>query len=109
MTTVGTSDTGLQIRAPQVDAIRVNTSYGFKFHVFNLTNGVPIISEVACYLHIYNASGSHIYRGEANSTDDVFDYEFNVHGMNFSAQAFILTLPSAMIASRAGSIQVTCQ
>jgi len=75
---------GLQIENAVKENIPLNTDYKFHIHVFNSSSGVPIISGVSCYIHLYNLNGSHIYRGYDETIASGFDYEFIAGGNNFS-------------------------
>lgn len=81
--------TGLTIKAPPQQYLTQNQDYTFQFHLFNSSNGIPILNEtlatdVACYFHLYNSSGSHIYKGNQSNNEDVYDFGFKVLGDNFS-------------------------
>lgn len=53
---------GCQISPIVRDTLKVNTAFDFNFHVFNLTNGVPLSnSTLSCYFHFYNQTGDHVY------------------------------------------------
>ena len=58
----------------------------FHIHVFNSSNGYPINESVQCALHLYAANGSHLFTGVTNTIDDMYDYEINVLGGNFTEQ-----------------------
>jgi len=75
---------GLDIRTGVADNIKLNDDFDFHAHVFNSSNGVPIYTDVSCYLHIYNVSGKHLYEGVDNVVSHTYDYGWDVDGGNFS-------------------------
>ena len=78
---------GIEIKYPIINSININEGYNFHFHIFNLSDGQPIISGVSCYFHLYNSTGDHIYiENEITTPNDKFDYEFSVSGTNFSKE-----------------------
>ena len=76
---------GFTLRLPQVETFKQYDSADSYVHVFNTSNGMPIISGTSCYWHLYNETGSHIAIGFDSTVDaQGFDYEFEIDGANFS-------------------------
>jgi hypothetical protein len=75
---------GYNIQIPQDNILKVGQDYIFEFHVFNISNGVPIINGISCDLHLYDNLGGQTYYGTDSSTDTYGDYTFNISGRNFS-------------------------
>ena len=79
VTTVSnTGATGLELKVPIVNSVKLNRNFEFEVHVFNKTNGKPIIKDISCYLHLYNSTGQHIVELEDSTVSHQFDYSFNV-------------------------------
>jgi len=52
---------GYDIKIPTQETLIQGRTYDFRFHVFNISNGVPIDnSSTDCFLHLYDNSGEHI-------------------------------------------------
>lgn len=83
-TSSATSTNGYDIEVLTNEYIKQNSEYGFKVHVFNRSNGVPITQNTFCYLHLYNLSNKHIVELNTGTVAHQFDYEFTVGGSNFS-------------------------
>lgn len=75
---------GYIIEIPQDNVLKVNENYQFEFHVFNISDGVPRISDIVCNFYIYDPLGNHLYGGSDSSADSDFAYAFNVSGGNFT-------------------------
>jgi len=75
---------GFVIEPTLKNFIQKDNSHEFNIHVFNKSNGVSIIDNVCCYMHLYNKTGSHIYQGRNCVVDFNFDYTFFVDSGNFS-------------------------
>ena len=75
---------GYVIKIPQDNVLKVAQDYDFEFHVYNISNGVPIVTNTNCSLHIYNSSGKHIYEGYTTALTHDFDYGFFIDGANFT-------------------------
>jgi len=84
VTTTQQFTTGYEIRIPQDNILKTGQSYSFNIHVYNITNGYPIIKGISCYFHLYNSTGNHQLILTSSTTDDIFDYEFLVAGGNFT-------------------------
>lgn len=80
------SDVGFFVRPVQKSAIEVNMPHQFDIHVFNISNGVTIVSGISCYMHLYHETGEHIYRGFTSTSSNNLDYEFNVSAGNFTSR-----------------------
>ena len=81
---------GFEIKHPIIETLQVNQDVEFEFHVFNSSNGVPIIEGIgqdtlSCYFHLYNSTGQHMLELQENTPSHNFDYGFNVTGGNFSS------------------------
>ena len=75
---------GLDIRTGIPEYVRLGTTQDFHIHVFNSSNGVPIVTGTTCYLHIYNSTGNHIYDGMDSVVSHTFDYGFTVTPTNLT-------------------------
>jgi len=87
----GEFTSGWFIKYPTQQYIKQGTDYNFNFHIFNSSDGIPVINgtysfgDISCYFHLYNSSGNHIYTKKTlNEFDDIFDVEVLVSGDNFS-------------------------
>ena len=79
------SNTGIAIAAPIFDYMKANNSLTFNYHLYNSTNGLPIISGVSCTFHLYDQQGSHKYELDPITTfDDKYDIEIKVAAGNFT-------------------------
>lgn len=76
---------GFNIKIPEKEIFKIGEGYNFQFHIYNISNGVPIYSGAGCYFHLYNQTGGHQYIKYQNQTESIFDYDFPVAGSNFSA------------------------
>lgn len=53
---------GCQITPIIRDTLKAGQSFDFNFHVFNLSDGVPLSNKtISCYFHFYNQSGDHVF------------------------------------------------
>lgn len=84
VTTVQQFSEGFILEYPLHDYHKQGEYFSFHFHVFNISNGVPITSGVTCFFHLYNSTGNHIWEGFDNETSHTFDYSFNILGENFT-------------------------
>lgn len=78
---------GYAIKVPPQPILLQNEDYNFHFHVYNISDGMPISNaSVGCYYHLYNSSGNHIVQTEAaHDTNNVNnEWEVDVLGGNFS-------------------------
>lgn len=75
---------GLEIFINFQEALSVNQEYEVEIHVTNKTNGVPISSGISCSLHLYSASGDHLFSGTDNTPSNNLDYSFLLNASNFS-------------------------
>lgn len=78
---------GLDIRAMEYDYIKLNNDFDFKFHVFNISDGVPVTnSTVVCYFHLYNQTGKHIADiNPVTNFNHNFDWEVPISKNNFTS------------------------
>jgi len=72
------SDYGLQIAVLPYEYHEQNKDFDFHAHIFLEADGTPLTIFDNCTLHIYNSSGSHIYVNHTNTTDDIYDVEFDL-------------------------------
>jgi 5-hydroxyisourate hydrolase-like protein (transthyretin family) len=79
-----TTNDGLVIEPAMANFIKQNTAYEFQLHVFNKSNGMPLISGISCYMHLYNSTGDHLVEKETATISHRFDYSFFVAGDNFT-------------------------
>ena len=79
-------NTGFEIRYLIFPSIRQNEDFEFEFHVYNKSNGFPIIDGISCDFHLYNGSdNTHLIDNmQATATVHTYDYTFNVNGSNFT-------------------------
>lgn len=78
------SESGLYIQVTLSDYIETSNSYIVSMHVFNYTDGLPMINGVSCYLDIYNGTGGEIYDAENDTASTGFDFSFTIDGGNFT-------------------------
>ena len=88
LSVVHTGEVGLELKIPSGTTIKKDSGFEFEVHVFNKTNGVPMIDGISCYLHLYNFSGKHQFEGVDVVPSHTFDYSFDLNGGNFSEQGF---------------------
>lgn len=83
---IPTTSLSLQIEHPYIEVLKAGELYKFHFHVYNASTGKPVnMSLVTCSFHLYNSSGSHIFKNNNGvGSDDVFDYEQIIQGGNFT-------------------------
>jgi len=67
---------------------KTDENYTFNVHVFNATTGYPITSGVTCYLQIDGINGKSIISQMTNTTENIFDYSFNVSGDYFNDRGY---------------------
>jgi len=79
-----TFDEGLTIEHGFLTHYVTNTTIAGNIHVFNTSNGVPIITGATCYYHLYNSTGQHIANIEESTVSESFDYEFEIDAANFT-------------------------
>lgn len=102
VTTVQQLSVGYGLETPTMTFLEQNKDYSFEFHVYNLSNGVPITSGISCYFHLYNETGKHSLTMEDTTVDYLFDYGFDVKGANFSVAgtyAFVSQCNSSTLGS----------
>jgi hypothetical protein len=83
----GTSTIGIEVEHPYIDPYKINDTIKFHFHIFNASNGLQIraTSLMSCSFHLYNSTGSHIFKNNYNvGSDDILDYEQIILGGNFT-------------------------
>lgn len=78
------NDVGLSVKIPLIDFIKPNSTVEFEFHVFNATDGQAIRNFTSCNLHIYNASGYHIFEAVDGYVGHDYDYSFKFGENNFT-------------------------
>lgn len=74
---------GYDIKIPMDNVIKINNDYEFAFHVYNISNGMPV-TDAGCYLHLYDSTGGHLFDGYTTVTGHIFDYEFEIDAGNFT-------------------------
>lgn len=78
---------GYEIRYPLDGTLKLNLDHTFYFHVYNISNGMPISnSSTNCVFHLYDSSGEHILEVPAKHYESEIDNEWEVFvgGNNFS-------------------------
>lgn len=78
---------GLQIEFPAFEYGRINTSFTFPFHVYNLQDGLVVNESTVCTLHVYNNVGEHIAIEYQNVASHGRDYEFLINDSLFRYEA----------------------
>lgn len=78
---VGTE--GLDVFTNIDENIKLNQSYDIDVHVYNTSNGVPIITNINCFGHLYK-DGNHLGIAIDSTPSNVFDYELMFNNNNFS-------------------------
>jgi hypothetical protein len=80
--------TGYIIKVPVQETIKQGQDFTFYFHVFNISDGIPITNlTTKCFFHLYNSSGKHIVNITADyeKLPNVFnEWESYIKGGNFS-------------------------
>lgn len=84
VTTTQQFSAGYDISVPQDNILKAGEPYNFEFHVFNISNGAPIVEGIACYFHLYNSTGFHLVSMEDNLSSASFDYSFLINANNFT-------------------------
>lgn len=72
---------GYEIRFPSIGVLEQNEDFNFHFHIYNLSNGVPIDnSSTNCDFHLYDNKGDHII-SEPNITYVTDEFVINEWGI----------------------------
>jgi hypothetical protein len=82
---------GYAIEIPHVEYIKIDTPHTISFHVFNISDGVPITNTTAaCYFHLYNQTGNHIIKIDATHETNNVPNEWDVKILqgNFSSLGY---------------------
>jgi len=86
VTTVEYFPQGYTIQVHPIKTIfKIGEDVNFNIHIFNSTNGVPINTSSTCVLHLYNTSGNHSFIGYQSNVSNIYDYEINIMGGNFTS------------------------
>ena len=78
---------GFNIVFPKFDVLTLDEDFDFRFHVFNISNGVAMDNDtVSCYFHLYNKTGDSLYRkSDINiNPDHTNTWTLLIKGGNFS-------------------------
>jgi len=79
---------GFEIKIPAQGIIKQNEDFIFHFHVFNISNGLPVTEDegVNCFFHLYNESGNHILKENITyePSNILNEWDIKVTGGNFS-------------------------
>lgn len=75
---------GFVIEIPQDNILKTGENYTFSFHVYNISNGVPVMDGISCGFHLYGMNGEHVYEGTQSTPVEDSDYSFYLSGGNFS-------------------------
>lgn len=84
ITTVQQFTSGYVVQVPKDNVLKINNPYNFEFHVYNVSNGIPITSGISCNFHLYNSSGKHQLEFTNSVASAGLDYNFYVEGDNFT-------------------------
>lgn len=85
-----TGDRTLEIRFPQSNVLELGQDISYHFHVYNRSDGLLVTNSSAdCFIHLYNATGSHIFQGTMGFDSNGIDWELFIDGGNFSQIGFI--------------------
>lgn len=79
---------GYEIKYPPFETYKQNTDITFNFHVFNISNGVPIDDSLtSCFIHIYISQGEQEYEFEVphSITNVNNEWEINIDKGNFTS------------------------
>lgn len=80
ITTIQQFTEGFDIKVHQKTSFHENKSYELLVNIYNISNGVPIYSEISCYFYLYNSSGNAVLSLEADAPSGMFDYSFPIDG-----------------------------
>ena len=84
-TTIQDSTNGLIIEYIKDDNIKVNETFEYHFHVYNISNGVLLNSDtISCTGHMYDAKGMNQISMFAESFGEEDSFYFNVSAGNFT-------------------------
>jgi len=86
VSTVTLGNKGLAVESTVKDYLRTGEAHDFEVHVFNISDGKPIVSGITCYMHLYGDKGTHIFTGLDNTVSHDFDYGFDLTGTNFTSR-----------------------
>lgn len=81
--------TGIDIETPIIEYLEVGEDFEFHLHAHNASNGLHLTnSTTSCIAHIYsgNAGGHHIIEAVMEFDENLFDFEVEVDGGNFSEE-----------------------
>jgi hypothetical protein len=83
---VPTASTGISIEHPISDLIFFNQSHEFNFHLYNSSNGKPILNTttIVCIFHLYNSSGVDIFEDDDVKPKNQYDWMIMISAENFS-------------------------
>ena len=82
---LSTSPGSLEIKVPPILFYETEKTIEFPFHVFNISTGLPLNTDISCEFHLYDNRGGHLFTQVVNDTSDTtFDYEFEVDKNNFT-------------------------
>lgn len=100
---------GINIEFPKIDYVRQAQGVSFHFHLFNVSNGLPLSNlssggfPLECFFHLYNSSGDHvIIEHKINQVSDLFDFEVEVSASNISVGAYYYIFQCNNSAERIG-------
>jgi len=84
VTEIGMFDEGFDIKFPPFNTFEQGQDVELSFHVFNQTNGNPMVEGISCDFHLYNNSGTHLSEQTDLTVSHNYDYEFKIKGGNFT-------------------------
>lgn len=84
VTTVQQFTEGLVVEYPSMDFIKQGQDFDFHFHVFNVSTGGNLTTNINCSFHLYNSSGNHVLELFDSTASHTFDFSFLVKGGNFT-------------------------
>lgn len=82
---VSSNTNGLNIFAPEFQAVKYNTTFKLHIHVSDVATGVQLDNtEADCYLHLYNMAGSHLLEANISKDGNGYDHDLTILGGNFT-------------------------
>lgn len=77
---------GYELQIADLDVLKTNTKYEFGVHVYNGSNGRPIVEDTTCYLFVYNSSLDQIATTQTNNVNNQFNYNLSLPATTFNQE-----------------------